>query len=186
MNNTRRSTIAAALGLACALGFSAPAAHAASAGQLAAEGQAALQQLYAVDPDARRVARHARAVLVFPHIIKGAFVFGGETGDGVLLVHGRPQSFYNISAASWGLQAGGKEFSYALFLMNDRAIAYLHNVGGWEVGAGGSIVVVDQAGNAAVNTTTLTQDVYAFPFASKGLMAGVDIHGTKITQFNPG
>jgi len=186
MKSSRRSTIVAAMALVGMLGFMAPAAHAADAAKLAADGRAALQNLYAVQPEARRYARHARAILVFPAIIKGAFVFGGETGDGVLLSpRGRAEGYYNVSGASWGLQAGGKQFSYALFLMNDRAIAYLHNVAGWSIGAGGNIVVVDQAGEAAANTTTLTQDVYAFPFASKGLMAGVDIHGTKITQINP-
>jgi lipid-binding SYLF domain-containing protein len=183
MKVSRRSTVLAALALASLLGFMAPRAQAAPS---AADGRAALDNLYAIDPAARRVARHARAILVFPKIIKGAFVFGGETGDGVLLSpRGRALGYYNISAASWGLQAGGKQFSYALFLMNDRAIAYLHNVGGWAIGAGGSIVVVDQGAAGAANTTTLTQDVYAFPFAAKGLMAGVDIHGSKITQINP-
>jgi lipid-binding SYLF domain-containing protein len=186
MSTTRRSTIAAALALAGLLGFTAPAAHAASSQDLAAAGHRALEQLYAEEPDARLYARHARAILVFPTIIKGAFVFGGETGDGVLLSRdGQPQGYYNISAASWGLQAGGKSFSYALFLMNDRAIGYLHDSAGWAIGAGGNIVVIDKSAAAVTNSTTLTQDVYAFPFAGKGLMAGIDIHGSKITQIHP-
>ncbi|HEV2363371.1 MAG TPA: lipid-binding SYLF domain-containing protein [Caulobacteraceae bacterium] len=185
MKSTRRSAIVAALALASLPAFLAPAAHAASAAQLTADGKRALDNLYAVEPRARVFARHARAILVFPHIITGAFVFGGETGNGVLLQRGRPTGFYNISAASWGLQAGGKQFSYALFLMNDRALGYLHQSGGWAIGAGANIVVVDQAAAAAANSTTLSQDVYAFPFAQKGLMAGIDIHGSKITQYHP-
>jgi lipid-binding SYLF domain-containing protein len=186
MNSTRRSTIAAAVALAGLLAFMAPAAHAASAQQLTADGQRALDKLYADEPRARLFARHARAILIFPAIIKGAFVFGGETGDGVLLSRGgHAEGFYNISAASWGLQAGGKQFSYALFLMTDRALGYLHDSAGWAIGAGGNIVVIDQGAAAAANSTTLTQDVYAFPFAGKGLMAGIDIHGSKITQIHP-
>jgi lipid-binding SYLF domain-containing protein len=186
MKSTRRSIIATALALGSLPAFMASAARAASAGELTTEGQTALDNLYSIEPNVRLYAKHARAILVFPHIVKGAFVFGGETGDGVLLRGGAPLGFYNITAASWGLQAGGKEFSYALFLMNDRALRYLHESGGWSVGAGGNIVVVDQAAAAAANPTTLSQDVYAVPFAQKGLMGGVDIHGSKITQFTPG
>jgi len=183
---SRRLAIAPALGLALAFGFmaQAPAAQA-SAASLTASGEKALQNLYAVDPQARIYGKHAKAILIFPGVIKGAFVFGGETGNGVLLVHGQPAGFYNTSAASWGLQAGGKQFSYALFLMNDRALKYLHQSGGWALGGGGNIVVVKQGAAAGANTTTLSQDAYAFPFDTKGLMAGIDISGSKITQYHP-
>ena len=185
MHLTRRTAFAAGIALASVLGTLAPAAHAASAEQLAADGQRALDKLYATEPRSRLFARHARAVLVFPSIIKGGFVIGASTGNGVLLVHGRPESFYNVSAASFGLQAGGQAFSYALFFMNDGALDYLRKSDGWAVGTGPSIVVIDQSAAFSANTTTLTQDVYAFPFAGKGLMAGIDIHGSKITHIHP-
>jgi lipid-binding SYLF domain-containing protein len=35
-----------------------------------------------------------------------------------------------------------------------------------------------------MTTSTLTSDVYAFIFDQKGLMAGVGIQGSKITQVN--
>ncbi len=183
---SRRSMIVPALGLMLGLGVMAPAPAAyASAASLSADGERALQRLYAIEPQARAYGKHARAILVFPGVIKGAFVFGGETGNGVLLVHGRPTAFYNTSAASWGLQAGGKQFSYALFLMNNQALRYLHQSGGWALGGGGNIVVVNQGAAVGQNTTTLSHDVYAFPFDAKGLMAGIDISGSKITQYHP-
>ena len=43
-------------------------------------------------------------------------------GEGVLLVGGKPAGYYRIAAASFGFQAGGQSFSYALFLMNDAAL----------------------------------------------------------------
>jgi len=183
---SRRSMVLPTLGLMFALGAMTPAPAAyASATSLTADGEKALQSLYAVEPQARVYGRHARAILIFPGVIKGAFVFGGETGNGVLLVHGRPMGFYNTSAASWGLQAGGKQFSYALFLMNDQALKYLHQSGGWAIGGGGNIVVVNQGAAVGANSTTVSHDVYAFPFNAKGLMAGIDISGSKITQYHP-
>jgi lipid-binding SYLF domain-containing protein len=183
MKSTRRSIVATALAFASLPIFTA-AAQATTAAERTAAAKRALENLYSIEPHARLYARRAKAILVFPHITKGAFIVGGESGDGVLLRNGRPMGFYNISAASFGFQAGGKTFSYALFFMNDRALRYLDQSGGWAIGAGGNIVVVDQAAAAAANTTTLNQDVYAFPFAQKGLMGGIDIHGSKITRTN--
>jgi len=34
-------------------------------------------------------------------------------------------------------------------------------------------------------STTLSQDVYAFPFGGKGLMAGLGLEGSKITPIHP-
>jgi lipid-binding SYLF domain-containing protein len=111
-------------------------------------------------------------------------VFGAETGDGVLFVGGRPDGYYNTSAASFGLQIGGQEFSMAMFFMNDRGLGYLHRSGGFALGTAPNIVVVDAGTAVVANSTTLTQDIYVFPFGQKGLMAGIDIHGSKITPIS--
>ncbi len=138
-----------------------------------------------MEPRSQYIARHAKAVLVFPSILKAGLVFGGESGNGVLLVHGRPAGFYNLSGGSWGLQIGGQDFSYAVFFMKDSALNYLNRTGGFEAGTGPSIVVINQGAGAEANSTTLTHDVYAFPFNQKGLMADLTLQGTKITQIHP-
>jgi len=104
---TRRFTLTAIMAAATLMGPLASTAHA-SAAQLAADGRRALDKLYATEPKSRLFADNAKAVLVFPTIIKGGLVFGAQTGNGVLFVHGRPTRFYNVSAASWGLQIGGQ------------------------------------------------------------------------------
>lgn len=185
MNMTRRSTVAACIALAGVLGTVASTAHAASALELTLDGKRALAKLYASQPKSRIFADHAKAVLVFPTIIKGAFVFGAQTGNGVLLKRGHAVGFYNISAASFGLQAGGQAFSSAMFFMNDSALSYLQKSKGWAVGTGPTLVVVNTGAALIANSTTLTQDVYAFPFAAKGLMAGININGSKITRIHP-
>ncbi len=52
-------------------------------------------------------------------------------------------------------------------------------------GTGPSIVVLNAGAGAEVNTTTITHDVYAFPFSEKGLMADLTLQGTKITRTHP-
>jgi lipid-binding SYLF domain-containing protein len=152
--------------------------------KLTAHAAEALNKLEATEPRSRFYARHAKAVLVFPSILKAGFFFGGETGDGVLLVGGKPVGYYNLSGGSWGLQFGGQDFSYALFFMKDSALDYLKKSGGFAVGTGPSIVVVKKGAAAEADSTTVSQDVYAFPFNAKGLMANLSLEGTKITHIH--
>ena len=186
MNMAIRLALIAGLAQAAAAGVAAPSAHASSAHQIDADANRALVKLYANQPKAAMLGKRARAVLVFPEIIKGAFLVGAQSGNGVLLIGGKPAGYYNISAASFGFQAGGKAFSYALFFMNNSALAYLNKSDGWAIGAGPSVVVVDKGFARGMTSTTLTQDVYAFPFGQRGLMGGLGLEGSKITHYTPG
>jgi lipid-binding SYLF domain-containing protein len=159
-----------------------PAVTAAAAGGIDDDVTAALQKLYASAPVAKQIGAQARAILVFPNIVKAGFIVGGQYGEGALVKEGRIVGHYNSVAGSYGLQAGVQKFGYALFLMNDRALEYLDNSDGWEVGVGPSVVIVDQGKAKSLTTTTLREDVYAFIFSQKGLMAGLGIQGSKITK----
>ncbi|MFL6736424.1 MAG: hypothetical protein ACJ8F4_05135, partial [Sphingomonas sp.] len=108
-------TFVLSLVLAAGLGSLSQSAPAATGPELNANGKAALDRLYAQSDRARRYSRDARAILVFPKIVKAGFVIGGQGGEGVLFVQGKPMGYYKIGAASFGLQAGGQSFSYALF-----------------------------------------------------------------------
>ncbi|HEX4179206.1 MAG TPA: lipid-binding SYLF domain-containing protein [Caulobacteraceae bacterium] len=169
---------------AASIGF-AGVAHADHREELTADALRSLQQLEDTNHRARFLARHARAILVFPSILKAGFIFGGETGNGVLLVHGHADGFYNMTGGSWGLQLGGQDFAYALYFMTDGALEYLRRSDGWSAGTGPSIVVVNQGAGAEANSTTITHDVYAFPYGQKGLMADLTLQGTKITRIHP-
>ncbi len=185
MNTTRRSALASALALATALGPMAGAARAATAADLNTSGWTALHTLYAESTKAAAFRKTSHAILVFPRIIKAGFMVGAQSGDGVLYVHGKPVGYYNISAGSFGLQAGGQAFSYVLFFMNDKSLAYLQKSDGWAIGSGPSVVVIDKGKAMSTTSTTLTQDVVAFPFGQKGLMAGLGLEGSKITPIHP-
>jgi lipid-binding SYLF domain-containing protein len=147
-----------------------------------ADANAALKSLYASEPAAKMIGEKAKAVLVFPNIVKAGFIVGGQYGEGVLLENGKLIAHYNSVAASYGLQAGIQAFGYALFLMNDKALGYLDKSDGWELGVGPSIVIVDAGKAKSLTTLTLKDDVYAFIFDQKGLMAGLGIQGSKITK----
>jgi len=146
----------------------------------------ALDKLYQTTPMARKMAGIAKGILVFPSIIKGGFIIGGQYGEGALRVHGRTTGYYRSVAASYGLQAGAQSFGYALFFLSDADLKYLKSSEGWEVGVGPTIVVADEGLARSFSTTTVQSGVYAFFFNQKGLMAGLGIQGSKITQIYPG
>ena len=159
----------------------APAAFAADA-KLDADAKAGLESLYLSSPAAKALGAQAKAILVFPKILKAGFVIGAQAGDGALMQGGATTGYYNISAASYGLQAGVQSFGYAMFLMTDSAVEYLSTTSGFELGVGPSIVVVDAGMASTMSTSTLQSDIYAFTFGQSGLMAGLGLQGTKITK----
>jgi lipid-binding SYLF domain-containing protein len=69
--------------------------------------------------------------------------------------------------------------------MTDRDLAYLHKSGGWEIGTGPSVVIVDAGMAKTLTTTTLRKGVYAFAFGQRGLMTGLGLQGSKITEIYP-
>ena len=186
MSFTRRTFAATALALAGAAGPLALApAQADDRSKMVARARQSLRELEAKSPAARRAAGSAHAVLVFPSILKGGFVFGAETGNGVLLEGGKPAGFYNLSGGSWGLQIGGQDFAYALFFMTPNALDYLHRSEGWQAGTGPSITVINKGAAGEVDTSTATHDILAFPYNGKGLMADLTFQGAKITKIHP-
>ncbi|MFD0895961.1 hypothetical protein KBB96_08445 [Luteolibacter ambystomatis] len=158
----------------------------ASGGKIAADSRAALNHLYAENPSARRMGNRAAGVLVFPHIWKGAFIYGAEGGNGTLFVNDRVHGFYQTAGGSWGLQAGLQKSGYALFMFDRNALAHLNDAAGWDVGSQPGLTIVDRGGSAALTAKTLDKGVYAYTFGQKGLMADVSIKGSKITRIHPG
>jgi lipid-binding SYLF domain-containing protein len=186
MTITRRRLFGTMLTAGGSIAATGGAVAAPSAREINRQADQALRQLYAQQPKARDLGRRARAILIFPGIIKAGLLLGGQSGNGVLFVGGRTAGYYNLSAASFGLQAGAQKFSYALFFITNSALGYLQKSDGWAIGSGPSVVVVDKGAAASLNTTTLTRDVYAFPFGQHGLMAGIGLEGSKITRIHPG
>ena len=165
--------------------FSPTAALAQSASAIDRNAQAALARLYQNTPGAKALADKAVAVLIFPTIVKGGFIFAGQFGDGALRRNGKTVAYYRSLAASYGFQAGIQAFGYVLFFMDDASLQYLNASDGWELGVGPSLVVLDAGFGKNLSTTTLQSGVYAFIFDQTGLMGGMGIQGTKITRINP-
>lgn len=151
---------------------------------LVSDSRRALQQLVAQNPAAARAKGKALAVLIFPEVVKAGFVFGAQEGQGILFLHGQPGGRYRTVAASYGLQAGVQRYGYALFLMNQKAVDWVNNTRGWEIGTGPSVVIVDKGMARSLTSDTLHSGIYAFTFDQQGLMAGLGLQGSKIMRID--
>jgi len=177
--------IGATVGMVLFSCLAAGSALAASASEIDRNVSQALITLYQTTPGAKLLANHAKGILVFPTVVKGGFIVAGQYGDGALRRGGRTLGYYRSLAASVGLQAGAQSYGYALLFMDDASLKYLQKSQGWELGTGPELVVLDKGFEKNLSTTTLHKGVYAFVFSAKGLMAGIDIQGSKITPIHP-
>jgi lipid-binding SYLF domain-containing protein len=127
----------------------------------------------------------ATCVGVVPGLIKGAFIFGGEYGQGVVTCrtgHGwSAPVFIRMAGGSWGLQAGGQSTDLVLIAVNDRGFQELlkskFKIGGDAAASAGPVGRNSQAATDwRMNAELLTYS------RSKGLFAGVDLNGTVVSQ----
>jgi lipid-binding SYLF domain-containing protein len=172
--------VIAAVGL-----FEAVPARAETAAEIETESRAALTLLLENSTAAKQLAKEAAGILVFPKILKGGLIIGGQYGEGALFKQDAVAGYYNTAAASFGLQAGIQTFGYAVFLLEESALKFLDDSDGWEIGTAPSLVVVDEGVSGSLSTTASRDTIYVFFFDQKGLMAGLGIQGTKITEFVP-
>ncbi len=185
MKPEKQNHLMIALMVVAAFLFSSTIASAETAAEIDRDVDSAIQKLFAATPVAKDLSTVAKGMLVFPSVVKGGLMIGGQYGQGALRVGGKTQGYYSTKAASYGLQAGVQTFGYAMIFMTESSIKYLEESSGWEVGVGPSFVIVDEGKARSLTTTTAKDDIYVFFFGQKGLMAGLGVQGSKITQIEP-
>jgi lipid-binding SYLF domain-containing protein len=131
------------------------------------------------------ILERATCVGVVPGMIKGAFVFGAQYGQGIVTCrtgHGwSAPVFIRMAGGSWGLQIGGQSTDLVLIAVNDRGFQDLLK-NKFKIGADASAAAgpVGRHGEAStdwkMNAELLTYS------RSKGLFAGIDLDGTSVSQ----
>ena len=147
----------------------------------------ALTQIMAIKDKSipRDLLNKAKAVVVFPGAIKGAFIIGGQGGKGVAVRRiGRNWSapaFLNMAGGSIGLQIGGSKTDYIMLIMNDKGMKGLLE-DKFELGGEGS-VAAGPVGRTAAASSNATLDAEILTYSrSKGLFAGVSLKGVSINS----
>lgn len=135
--------------------------------------------------------RTARAVLIIPQMLKGAFFIGGEGGQGVLLARAPDGSwtypaFFNAGAASIGLQFGVQTSDLVLVVRTGRGLKALLEKR-VRLGADISAAVGGEGqGLEAATTAGVGPDIVAYS-VNRGAFIGASVEGAAIwpaTSFN--
>jgi lipid-binding SYLF domain-containing protein len=126
----------------------------------------------------------SKGMLVMPNVVKGAFIIGGEYGEGALRVGGETVGYYNTISGSIGFQIGGEAKDIILLFMTDDAIKQFRASSGWEAGVDGNVALITIGAGERVDTTTSKDPIVGFVFDAKGLIADISLKGAKFTKLN--
>ena len=143
-----------------------------------------LERLYKEVKGSRELVRKANGVLVFPNVLAGGLVVGGEYGRGVLRSGGQTVDYYSLTTLSVGFQAGAQSKAVVLLFMSKDALDKFRNSRGWTAGVDGSVAVIKVGANGEVATNTINSPVQALVLTNAGLMANLNLEGTKISKLD--
>jgi lipid-binding SYLF domain-containing protein len=144
---------------------------------------ASVVQGFAADPNLnwfREKVKDAKALLIIPQSLKGAFLVGGSGGTGVLVAHdagsgewGYP-AFYTIGAVSVGLQIGAEASEIILMIMSERGMEKFLT-SSLKLGADATVAAGPVGGGASAKTA----DVISYS-RSKGAFVGASLDGAVV------
>ncbi len=126
-----------------------------------------------------------KGYIIFPSVVKGGFIVGGEYGEGVLRVNGESQKYYSIASGSVGFQMGLQKTSYIIAFASESALNNFTKSNGWEAGVDGAITVANWGAGKDIGSISFEKPIYAFVFGAKGLMYNLTLEGTKFTEIRP-
>lgn len=137
--------------------------------------------LYDSAPGSKELAAKAKGMLVFPRVVDGGVIVGGEYGRGALIVDGRNVGSYKLTSISLGLQAGLQSQSLVLMFMSQEALDRFTRSSSWTAGADASVAIGRVGANGRLETLD-ESGVIAFALTNGGVMAGARVDGTRIAR----
>ena len=156
--------------------------HAKTAKEIDASVDVAIERFYKQVQGAKEFVNASKGMLVMPNVKKGAFIIGGEYGEGALRVGGKSVDYYNTISGSIGLQIGGQAKDIILLFMTDEALKQFRASKGWEAGVDGNVALITIGAGERADTRTLKDPIVGFVFDAKGLIADISIKGAKFSK----
>ena len=155
-----------------------------TAKEIDASVDVAIKRFYKQVDEAKTLVKKSRGMLVMPNVVKGAFIIGGEYGEGALRIRGKSVDYYNTVSGSIGLQIGGQAKDIILLFMTDKALKQFRAAKGWEAGVDGNVALFTVGAGERADTTTSKAPIIGFVFDAKGLMADISLKGAKFTKLD--
>src|SRR5690606_26393516 len=117
-------------------------------------------------------------------VIAAGFIVGGEYGEGALRVGDRTQAYYSTVTGSLGFQTGAQSNAVVFMFMTDEALQQVSRSNGWTAGADASVAVAKVGANGVIDTNPARGPVVGFVMTNAGLMANLNLEGTKVTRLD--
>ena len=135
----------------------------------------------------QEVMEKAECVIVFPSVLKAAFVVGASYGRGAMVCRtgkdfrgpwGAP-AMYALEGGSVGFQIGGQATDLVLLIMNDRGASSILD-SKVKLGADASVAAGPVGRDAAANTDAYMRAEVLSYSRSRGLFAGISLEGSTL------
>jgi lipid-binding SYLF domain-containing protein len=152
--------------------------------ELDARAATTLEKFNKHEQDARAVVKNAGGVLVFSDIIKAAFIFGAEGGNGALQVDGKSVAYYNFAAASFGFQAGAQGKALVVVFRDKAAVDKFEAASNFEVGVDGQAAFFHKGAGDTLTTITHKNPIVFYAFDNTGLLADFSLKGGKFSKLD--
>jgi lipid-binding SYLF domain-containing protein len=155
-----------------------------TAKEIDASVDVAIERFHKQVKGAEEFVKTSKGMLVMPNVVKGAFIVGGEYGEGALRVGGKSVDYYNTVSGSIGFQIGGQSKDIILLFMTDEALEKFRAGKGWEAGVDGNVALISVGAGAQADTATLKNPIVGFVFDAKGLIADISLKGAKFSKID--
>lgn len=135
----------------------------------------------------RAIMEKAEGIAVFPSLIKGGILIGGQRGRGILSVRDKKTggwsspAFLTITGGSIGAQFGAQAIDLVLVINNQRGLEQLVK-NQFKIGADASVAAGPVGRDASASTDIQMRAQILSYSRSRGLFAGVTLNGSTIRQ----
>ena len=144
----------------------------------------AIERFYKQVKGAEKYVKASKGMLVMPNIVKGAFIIGGEYGEGALRIGGKTVDYYNTVSGSIGFQIGGQAKDIILLFMTEEALKKFRASKGWEAGMDANVALIDVGASDSEGTIVSKDPIVGFVLDAKGLIADMSLKGAKFSKID--
>jgi lipid-binding SYLF domain-containing protein len=155
-----------------------------TAKEVDASVDAAMERFHKQVNDAKEVVAKAKGLLILPNVKKGAFIVGGEYGQGAMRIGGKTVEYYSMMSGSIGLQIGGQAKDIIIAFNSSDVLKKFRESKGWEAGVDGNVALIKLGAGESAVTAMAKQPITAFVFDVKGLIADMSLKGAKFNKLD--
>ena len=186
-----RIVLLAGVGATLVMGFANPVVSAEPVAQQQVVDKAQLTlEAFAADGQLKdqfkQLSKEARALFIIPQLMRGAFIFGGAGGSGVLIVRDEQSGkwgdpvFYNIGSASFGAQIGADVSEMVLVVRTTKGLEEFYT-NDFKLGANAGMATGPVG--AGMSMQGIAADILSYA-RQKGAFAGMAVDGAFVSISN--